>query len=139
MADVENIEDWVVHRFHNDHRRVVVRLASGKETTAQLVKLRTLVPDLAKLTPRDLLEKSKSPDGIDLGIVEGREAWKLQELLRPLGFAFDITDASYISHFPIKQGTPPMARIIEDEEKAEAFCLDLIARGCVIEDHLVET
>jgi hypothetical protein len=134
MKEAENIEDWMVHRFHRDLRRVIIRLATGKDTTPQLVKLRALVPGLAKLTPSELLERSKRPDGIDLGIVEGREAWKLQERLRPVGFALDITDASYVSHFPVKQGRPPMARIIEDEEEAEAFCLDLIARGCEVSD-----
>lgn len=139
MNDLGDIRDWIVSRTRVDLRRVVIRLATGSDVAAQLVKLRTLVPTLEKQPPRDLLKRAKGTDGIDLGIIPGREAWKLQECLRPEGFTLDVTDASYISYHARRQGANPVGVLIDDEDDATAFCLDLIARGCIFEDHLAET
>lgn len=134
MLQIGDIGDWVVQRTRRDLRRVRIRLGPGMEITPQLVKLRTLVPKLAKLPPRELLEQSKRSEGFDMGVIEGREAWKLSEVLRPEGFELDIEDASYIDYFARKRRPEPMGVIIKDEEENEAFCRELIARGCAIEE-----
>ena len=53
MDEVTNIEDWVVHRFRYDRRRVAVLLGASDAAAPWLAKLRRLLPELEGRAPAE--------------------------------------------------------------------------------------
>jgi len=134
MKEPINIADWTVHRSYHDLRRVAVLLDRSTSPAAWLAKLRRLLPEfLSAQTPADLLDQVRKSGRIELGTLDGRIAWGIQEKLRQHGYEVPEEDASMVSYLAVHLvGDQRMALIIEDDKKAEAFCLDLIAKGAVV-------
>lgn len=95
-----------------------------------LALLRRLCPQLAQKTPAEMLTESRSTGRIDLGIVEGRHAQRIDDTLRPHGFEVQVEDASSTTHFPqVHKDGLILGLTIEDEAENEAFCSQLIQDG----------
>ncbi|MEK7951704.1 hypothetical protein [Luteolibacter soli] len=135
MDEPIKIEEWSVRRFYHDRRRVAV-LSGGEAPGPWLAKLRRVLPVLEGRSPAELLAEVRRSGRIELGMVDGREAWKMGEVLREAGYEVEVVDASRVGHLAIHHVGPhaPMALVMEDDEEAEAFCLDLIARGARVEE-----
>jgi len=138
MNEVTNIEDWVVQRFRRDLRRVAVVLGESDAAAPWLAKLRRLMPELEVRTPAVLLEEVRRSGRIELGIVEGRVAWKIGERLRGDGYEVMVEDASTVGLLAVQVVGGQRMALLDDDERAEAFCLDLIARGARVEDGVQE-
>lgn len=119
----------VVHRIHRDLRRVMISGPAEAAPAAWVANLRRLHPPLQRRTPLELLTEARTHAGIDLGILEGREARRLVQALEPHGFEVLVEDASTTTHFPI---TPEGGVIIEDPKENEAFCAQLIQKDAAL-------
>lgn len=139
MDEVTNIEDWVVQQFRYDRRRVAVLLGASDAAAPWLAKLRRLLPELEGRAPAELLEEVRRSGRIELGIVEGRVAHAIREKLRGHGYEVTVEDASTVGHLAGRWVAGEFwALMDDDDEGAEAFCLDLIARGARVEDVVEE-
>lgn len=134
MREPINIEEWTVQRSRRDLARVWVLL--GEASAAPwLAKLRRLLPELEGRSPVELLDEVRGSGRLDFGVVEGREAHAMGEKLRPAGYELVVEDVSRVDHLATQMvGGQLMAWIIEDNERSERFCLDLIARGARVEE-----
>lgn len=92
--------------------------------------MRHLLPSLQSRTPAELLEAVRQTGAIDLGVISGRDAHKIASILGASASVLDLTDASFVTHFPRVDGS---GLIIEDDAEAEAFCLWLIELGAKVE------
>lgn len=79
----------------------------------------------------DMLAEVRKSGGIHLGILPGREAFKIERRLMSQGFAVEVTDASTVTMFPSVHGS---GLIIEDKREAQDFCLKLIQEGATVRE-----
>lgn len=133
MDSPHDASDWVIHRTRHDKRHITVVLTADESLSARIAELRRIYPTLKKRHPSDLLKDAKRTSTVDLGLFEGREAYALMQFLELEGFDVNIADASFTTHLPINRANGT-ALIVEDDEQAEAFCLQLIHDEASIED-----
>lgn len=86
---------------------------------------------LLKHSPSGMLDEVRRASCIDFGIMPGREAYRLVQLLGIQHFTVRSEDASFTSHFPMVAGS---GVVIEDAADAEAFCLLLIQEGAAVQE-----
>ncbi|MGV3661578.1 MAG: hypothetical protein ACO1TE_15430 [Prosthecobacter sp.] len=128
-------KEWVVSRHRHDLRQVRISAPEGAVPSFWLAQLRRLYPPLQQRTPAELLNEARSTQAIDLGVMAGREAFRLTQELQRHGFILRVQNASYISHSPQVRGG---GLIIEDAAENEAFCLQLIQAGAIVVEHEAE-
>lgn len=131
MSRYPDATQWTVSRHYHDCRRVCVRPDGSTSLTRWIADMRRLLPSLQSRSPVELLQAVRQSGLIDLGVVSGREAHRLAITLSQSASVLDVTDASFVSHFPRVDGS---GLIIEDDAEAEAFCLRLIELGATVED-----
>ena len=122
---------WTVSRFHRDRRSVLLRPQSTTSVPRWVADIRRILPSLQQRSPAELLEEVRHSGALDFGIVAGREAQHISELLRHSATVVEVAEASFVSHFPSVDGG---GLIIENDSEAEAFCLRLIAEGATVVD-----
>jgi hypothetical protein len=131
MSRYPDATQWTVSRRYHDCRRVCVRPDGTTSSTRWIANIRHLLPSLQSRSPIELIEAVRQTGRIDLGVISGREAHQIATILRQSASVLDVTDASFITHFPRVDGS---GLIIEDDAEAEAFCLRLIELGAAVED-----
>jgi hypothetical protein len=134
MNEPINIEEWTVHRFYDDLRRVTIVQSPSQSLAPWLAKLRQLLPEmLSGKAPSEMLEEVRKSGRIELGTLDGRIAWSINQKLSQHGYEVALEDVSRVGYLPVQLiGGQQMALIIEDEGESEAFSLDLIARGASV-------
>jgi hypothetical protein len=92
--------------------------------------MRHLLPSLQSRSPVELLEAVRQTGVVDLGVISGRDAHRIVSILSQSASVLDVTDASFVTHFPRVDGS---SLILEDDAEAEAFFLRLIELGAKVE------
>ena len=121
---------WIVSRHYHDCRRVLVRPDGATSLTRWIADMRLLLPSLQSRSPAELLKTVRQTGVDDLGVISGRDAHRITSILSQTASVLDVTDASFVTHFPRVDGS---GLIIEDDAEAEAFCLRLIELGATVE------
>ena len=133
MKEAIDSADWLVQRIRHDRRRLTVILAASIAPTPWIARLRRLVPELVSQTPTDLLDQVRQNGQIELGVMAGRDAYRINESLLSNGFEVTVEDASDVVLFPINRAKG-FATIIEGEAESDAFCRELIANRAPIQE-----
>lgn len=136
MEETVDSAEWVVQRVRRDRRRLTVTRTASIAAGLWVARLRRLVPDLGSQTPGELLDQVRRTGRIELGVMAGREAYRIHESLRSNGFEVSVEDASDVVLLPIHR-VRGFAMIHEGDAESDAFCRKLIANGAPIQE--VET
>lgn len=131
MIRYPDATQWIVRRHYHDCRRFLVRPDGTTSLTRWIADMRHLLPSLGSRSPAALLESVRQTGFVDLGVVSGRDARRITNILSQSASVLDVTDASFVTHFPRVDGC---GLIIEDDAEAEAFCLRLIELGATVQD-----
>ena len=129
-AQYPDARDWTVVRTFHHLAHVSVRVADTDSIAPWISRLRRTCPILQQRSPAGLLEEVRRSGKIDLGTLDGREAYRLTILLQREGFDIQGENVSFVSYFPRVAG---MGVIIKDEAESQAFCLQLISEGATVE------
>lgn len=123
--------EWTVSRCHHDIRHVTVHFDGALSSVAWISRLRSLCPELQQRSPSDLLAEVRRAAFVDFGMMSGREAHRLVQLLSVQHFDVRSEDASFVSHCAMVAGS---MLLVENDAEAEAFCLRLIREGAAIQE-----
>jgi hypothetical protein len=129
----EDINEWIVQRTRRDLRRITISVPSSPSPALLIARLRSIIPELSTTHPSVILDRVRNHGFLDLGTLDGRDAYRIASALKANGIDFSSVDASTTHLFPVNR-VRGYATIIEDNCESEAFCRDLIARGAVIEE-----
>lgn len=133
MKEVIDSAEWVVQRIRHDRRRLTVILSVSDAPAPWIAMLRRLVPELVSQAPANLLDQVRQNGQIELGVMTGRDAYRINKSLRSNGFEVTIEDASDVVLFPVNRAKG-FATIIENTTESDAFCRELIANGAPIQE-----
>ncbi len=128
MLSWDRSHDWVVQRYYNDLTRVTIRFGRSAPTLAEMLALRSCLPQFRDTPPAQLRTLIGSAGSLPLGEMPTRQALRLAEGAQAAGLDAVTENVSFISYLPYDR-TTGCAWLIEDEAEARSVAEAMMAAG----------